>query len=574
MINFEHIRFKNFFSFGNRWTEIRLDDAKTTIICGANGSGKSTSIVESITFALFGKAFRNINKKQVVNSVNKSDCVVELTFSVGNSRYKIVRGMNPVIFEIYKDGNVIDLEAKSRDYQKYLETNILKMDETSFRQLIVLGPAPYIPFMALTTQQRRGFIESLLDLNAVSTMSQSLKGRTAKVKERAKLSDTNLEHLKNKKMLTERHISEMTSLIKNNANSLKKDVEEQEVRLGQISKEIEMALSTLNELDVCTKNAKRIKDDRETLIRRLSGFEFRLSDAKEHLKSVESESACKTCGHPFSDEHREQAIEAARLAVEESKRIVETTKLEISALDTKYNELIPAITQSASLEKDISVLRSQESYLREELNKNLVRLRQSGDDVSARIEENSVALGKIVESIEKETVTNTKLKDLLKYYMIVSEMLGDGGIKSQILKNYIPRINKYINEYLTDFGLSCNFTLDENFCESIKSRHRDSFTYDSFSAGQKDRIDLALSLAWRKIARLRNKQSANILILDEVFNGSLDSKMTSILLDVLTRVEPDTNIFAVSHRQDGIVENFERTIVFELRGNFSALKDS
>tara|TARA_B110000211_G_scaffold9108_1_gene9711 strand:- start:14373 stop:16079 length:1707 start_codon:yes stop_codon:yes gene_type:complete len=566
MISFEKIRFKNFLSVGDVFTEIQLDRSTTTLILGENGAGKST-MLDALCFVLFGKPFRKINKPQLVNSVNAKGALVEIDFKIGSNSYRVIRGLKPGIFEIYHNDTMLSQTAAAKDYQEHLEKNILKLNYNSFTQVVILGSSTFVPFMQLPAHARREVIEDLLDIKIFSVMNVLLKTRMQENKELLKDLDYELKLSTEKKEIQQKHIEELRD---------KND----EVRKG-LEEELASIMFSIEELE--NKNIKynEHRDDLEdkmekTSIANKNIDELKRLEKKLNVKIKEHDKAsnfyienknCPTCDQNITDEIRNKKIEESKFKISEiSKGLLSLETQLFSALEVQkqymsyLSEHQTTFTKIIGNTKEIDALKNYSNRISKKINDDThIDL----DSIIFEIQNLEKTLNTTRNKIEKEI--NTK-----ELYSIASELLKDKGIKTQIVKQYIPIMNALINKYLAKMEFFVNFELDENFNEIIKSRHRDEFSYSSFSEGEKSRLDLALLLTWRSIAKMKNSSHTNLLILDEVFDGSLDTVGIDSLIDILTDMD-NTNIFVISHKGEALQDKMRSIIRFEKYKNFSRI---
>ena len=569
MIEFKVLRYKNILSSGNAFTEIQLNSSSTTLIIGENGAGKST-LLDALAFVLYGKPFRNINKPQLLNSVNQKNLVVEVEFSNGHSEFLIRRGMKPNIFEIFQNEKLINQTAASRDYQQYLEKDILKMNFKSFSQIIVLGSATFVPFMQLVPASRREIINDLLDMQIFSVMHILLKDRNSQNKEHFKQNEYKTDLTTEKLKLQQKH---KETLLQNNQDLIHKkqtQIQEYELLIETSSKEKE-EVST--ELTVLLEKSNVY----ETSLTKKTEYESVLDKLYRNLDKLRKEDdfylktdACPTCQQTidpiFKETKRAKIIEKSQEMVQVVPKLDEKVK-NLQTIIEMYKNVIDQIKvlRNNIISKDSNILHYQ-SFIAQ-LRAEISELSEKNENVQ-ELADNILILKNDLKQLTQEK------KDIIeeqKLFKIALEMLKDTGIKSLIIKQYVPIINKLVNHYLQLFEFFVQFELDENFNEKIKSRFRDEFSYASFSEGEKKRIDLALMLTWRSIAKLRNSVNTNLLIMDEVFDGSMDGDGVDNLINMIRTVCKDDNLFIISHNRSAMLDKFERVISFKKQGNFSKM---
>ena len=573
MIIFKTIRYKNFLSTGNSWTTIDLLSTKTTLVVGHNGAGKST-MLDALAFALFGKAHRNISKPQLVNTINNKDCVVEIEFTVSGSNLKVVRGIKPNKFEIWKDGSMINQSSHAKEYQKILEQNIIKLNHKSFHQIVVLGSSSFIPFMQLPAQHRRDVIEDLLDINVFSKMNQILKEKNSILKDDLKSVDYDAELNKEKLDLQNKYIKEVEALSVEQINSKEADISNAQEEINTLQCE-NVSLSTEIEerSDGLQESLKENHDKRQSLLHYQAEFNQKIKTLVKETKFYEENDTCPTCTQDISTEVRDSKLATAKEKAAELNSAVR----DVSEKSVTVESAIERLTDTAGEIRDkTSIITSN--------NKAIGRLQEQIKSINSSIEQIRGSSGDLSKSRE-ELETLKKLKDdlfekrlylneSLSYNTIILEMLKDTGIKTKIIKQYLPVINKLVNQYLQVLDFFVSFNLDESFSETIRSRHRDNFSYDSFSEGEKQRIDLALLFTWRHIAKMKNSVSTNLLILDETFDSSLDYEGVDNLMKIIHTLDDDTNIFVISHKGDILDGKFQSKLEFHKEKNFSKLKGS
>ena len=571
MIKFQNIKWKNFLSTGNDWTEVDLNRSPTTLIVGQNGAGKST-LLDALSFALFGKPHRNINKPQLVNSINNKNCEVEVSFSIGQHKFTVIRGIKPGKFEIWQNGNMINQSSTAKDYQKFLEQNVLKLNHKSFHQIVVLGSSSFIPFMQLPAQHRRDVIEDLLDIQIFSKMNQILREKDTKLKEEINNITYEYDLNKEKIALQKKYIRDITEL---NEDQIAKKVDQIDANndeieeLSKVNEELSTELLQLQEgLDDELKEAHNKK---QSLLHYKAQFQTQVKSVVKDAKFYEESTVCPTCSQDIDDDLRHEKLSVAQskakelneaiLNASEQSTVVESTIERLNRVSEQVRENASNISSNNST---ITRLQGQIHDLQNEIDS----LQGSGGDLKKANEElNTLNEARNVLSEEK-----LKLVDGKSYNQAASEMLKDTGIKTKVIKQYLPVMNNLINKYLQVLDFFVSFNLDESFNETIKSRHRDSFNYASFSEGEKQRIDLALLFTWRQIAKMKNSTSTNLLILDETFDSSLDHDGIDNLMKILYTLDDNTNVFVISHKGDLLDGKFRSKIEFVKEHNFSKMK--
>jgi len=571
MIKFKQIRWSNFLSTGQYPTKVDLCTSNTTLISGENGAGKST-LLDALTFALFGKPYRNINKPQLVNSVNEKDCLVELDMEVGTDVYLIKRGLEPAVFEIYKNGKLVDQDAKSKDYQKQFEEQVLRMSYKAFCQVVILGSANYVPFMRLTAAERRAVVESILDINVFSVMNGLLKGKLSKLKEELAVTDADVSVEREKVRLNQKYLENRGKNTDIAADQCRADV-------LKCNEDEEILIQAIEKLDQDINNKHALIEDNDTVSKSITDLSTIQRQLKGKVKTIVNEiefynknDSCPTCSQKI-DPHFKSAVVETK--TEKGKELQEAiTDIEDSM--SKANERVEQIHSVLGEIRSLEVKRSQASASlqttiinRKKLENRLVELETVK---KAQGDADEKELTKLQEGLQELEDTRKEMVDDQYYFGIASALLKDSGIKSRIIKHYIPVINQIINRYLNQMGLFVSFNLDEEFNETIKSRHRDVFTYSSFSEGEKRKIDLALLFAWRTIATLKNSLDTNLLIMDEVLDGSLDDASVESFLEILRAIGDGTNAFVISHKPKELLETkFTSHLTFTKKNNFSKI---
>ena len=571
MIKFKSVSWKNFLSTGNEKTTVQLDRSPTTLIVGQNGAGKST-LLDALSFALFGKAHRSISKPQLVNSINNKHCVVEVEFATGAHEFKVVRTIKPNTFEIYQNGNMINQSSAARDYQKFLEQNILKLNHKSFHQIVVLGSSSFIPFMQLPGGHRRDVIEDLLDINIFSKMNTILKERSARIKEELKDVNYNLDLMKEKITLQRKYIRDITQMNDEQINSKKDTIASFQTEITEMQSLNNDYSTTIESLqDGLEDKLKSAHNKKQSLMQYQAQFQQQMKTVVKEAKFYETNDKCPTCTQDINESIKSEKLESSKTRakeLQEGMTKVGEQHTTIETTITNLNEIAEDVRSNTSKitsnNRDISRLQEQIGIL----NKEIAGLTSREGDLgqaNSELESHSTA---------RESLSEKKLSmlDERSYNEAAGEMLKDGGIKTKVVKEYLPVMNKLINNYLQVLDFFVAFDLDENFTETIRSRHRDTFNYASFSEGEKQRIDLALLFTWRQIARMKNSTSTNLLVLDETFDSSLDHDGVDNLMKILGTLEDDSNVFVISHKGDLLDGKFRSKIEFTKEHNFSKIK--
>jgi len=570
MINFKTVRFRNFGSFGNTDTEIDLNKHNFVLVSGNNGHGKSFALLDSITFALFGKPFRKINIPQLTNSVNQKDCMTEVEFSIGNDEYKIKRGLKPKIFEIFKDGKLIDQSATSKDYQRMLEEQILKMNYKSFTQVVILGSSSFVPFMQLTAADRRSVIEDILDINVFSLMNGILKTRVLTLKEEERELGYEISIAKEKIDIQNKHIKKLQDKSQESINEIQEDIKTIIGEAQEVTTSMSSIQSQINELKEQITNQDSLSSSLNKINKLKDNIDKNIKTTESNIEFYVDNTNCPTCHQNIQDDHRHEMIDNKKKKIVEYNEGLSQINLKLETLTDELNCITLILSDIAEKEKQFSELNTELSIKKDRIetaNKRINSIKSKDTDDT---QENERLKELVKELADLDSVKESNTSQMHDYG-IVSGLLKDSGIKSKIIKYYLPIMNRLINKYLGSMDFFAQFHLDENFNETIKSRHRDEFSYMSFSEGEKMRIDLALLLSWREVARLKNSANTNLLILDEVFDSSLDSMGTDEFMKLLYNLGKKVNVFIISHRTDQLSDKFEHTITFEKKNNFSRI---
>ena len=570
MIIFKKISWKNFLSTGDAPTTIFFDRTPTTLIIGENGSGKST-ILDALTFGLFGRAFRSINKPQLVNTVNERGLEVEIEFSIGKKKYLVRRGVKPNKFEIYFNDKLIDQLANNRDYQDYLEKVILKLNYKSFTQIVLLGNSSFEPFMQLKQSDRRTIVEDLLDIQIFSSMNGILRHKNAELKDDMGTVEIEKGLYKEKIKIQEDYIKRLQEDSESVISQKKKEIENFEsnistatVTMATLNSEVE----TLGEQLLNENSAKKQSSEYEKVQNQI---EYKLQREEKELTFYQTNSTCSTCKQIIDDEFKKERVIDISKKIDEKKDGLDKLHTEIDSLEKtlkQYREIGGSIVEK---NKELVIIQSKIGSLGD----NIERVQKEINALKSKKKHDSSIekeLKVLKENLEESLQDYSELCDRKKLHEYAHELLRDSGIKTKIIRQYVPIINKYVNKYLNELDFLINFSIDENFNETIQSQYRDEFSYASFSEGEKMRIDLALLFTWRMVAKLKNSVNTNLLILDEVFDSSLDAEGTDAFLKIINTLDADTNVFVISHKGEILFDKFISTIKFVKEKQFSRIE--
>jgi len=564
MIKLKVVRWKNFLATGNQFLEVNLDKEPMTLIVGKNGAGKST-LIDAITFSLFGKPFKKINKGQLMNTVNEKDLVTEIEFSIGKSEWKVRRGIKPALFEIYNNGKIVNQDAKSTDYQKYLEDKVLKLNFKSFTQIVVLGSASFVPFMQLSANDRRVIIEDILDIGIFSVMKNLLRDRSSMLKEEMSEVEYNIKLLQEKISLHEKHLEEMKAKTDTKRKSDLDKMEETQKEITRLNEEID------EHQDLVVTLMKSIEDS-STAYKKNNELDKYKSQINKNLKKLnkdkrffEEKENCPTCEQDIDATFKKNKLNDVADDIEEMNDGLDKIEKEIVNVCNRLGEISEC---NKDIQKEENEIRTKNGYVKSH-NKFITHLNEELNKKDEVIDENKQNF--LIKELDESKTTRMNFVEQKKYYDILGTILNDKGIKTRIIRKYLPVINNHVNMYLKDMDFFVNFQLDENFQETIKSRHRDDFSYYSFSEGEKKRIDIALLLTWRYIAAMRNSVNVNLLILDEVFDASLDQAGVDDLMKLFHLLDK-TNLFIISHKLDVLDDKFPAKITVEKVKNFTTME--
>jgi len=554
LIYFKNIRWKNLLSTGNQFTEIQLDKTSTTLIVGENGSGKST-VLDALCFGLFSKPFRRINRPQLINSINNGGLLVEIEFDYGSKSYMVRRGIKKNIFEIFIDGKRLNQDAKTADQQEYLEKTILKLNYKSFTQIVLLGANHYIPFMQLKSTDRRNIIEDLLDIQIFSVMNNLLKFKISENRDESQTIEVNRKLADGNISTTEELINDLKKTKTNQIQQNERDISNNEVEIESLNTTIKELMDSITD----DKTAQTLKE----LEGYQKGIEQKMMSSENEIEFYEQNDTCSTCNQDLSDEHKTKMIEEHHGVMHKSGGALLQLGNKIKDLESHLDHVSKIQTAITTHQNQIQAITSYITKLKDQIKE----IEGREDDIEDKIHKLKNLKGDLRSCLEKQE----KLSAQKLLYETAYVLLKDTGIKTRIIKQYLPIMNQLINKYLASMDFFVSFNLDEKFEEKIKSRHRDEFTYDSFSEGEKMRIDLALLFTWRTIAKMKNSVNTNLLILDEVFDSSLDANGTDEFLKILNHLTGNQNVFIISHKGDVLFDKFKDIIKFEKYKNFSRI---
>jgi len=575
MITFEFVRWKNFLSTGSQFTEIRLDRTPTTLIVGENGAGKST-ILDALCFGLFGKPYRNINKGQLINSINGKDCLIEVQFKADGKTIKIVRGIKPNVFDVFLNGELVNQNATVKDYQEMLETQILKLNHKSFTQIVILGTASFTPFMQLSAQNRREIIEDILDIQVFSTMNQLLKSKMNDTTNKIFSVEKQIELEKQKIELQKSHIDSVVKERKSKVAETEAAIEKSNLEIEVAQKQIDLLVKQIED------ESSNIKNE-TTLNKKLSSIALIQDKLKTNKKKLSSEvsfyhenSDCPTCKQGIDQNFRDSAIRKKTSQITQIDDATEKLLTDLNDIESQLKKIRKVNQRISDLNDKLREYNNTINAAQKYINRLQAELRssQAPSDNTIDIVSENEKLSRMTLSLSNLHDEKVSLRENQEYQSICAHMLKDNGIKTKIIRQYLPTINKLVNKYLMLMDFFVHFELDESFSETIKSRHRDEFSYASFSEGEKQRIDLALLFTWRNIAKLKNSANTNLLILDEVFDSSLDGQGIDFVMGLLNEIGKDSNVFVISHKGDQMFDKFRSVIRFEKKQNFSVISTS
>lgn len=571
MIKFEKLRYKNFLSSGNNFTEIDFTVSPTTLVVGHNGAGKST-MLDALSFALFGKPHRKISKPQLVNSINQKGTHVEVEFSIGSQNFKVVRGIKPSVFEIWQNGNMINQNSHAKEYQLVLEKNILKLTHKSFHQIVVLGSSSFVPFMQLASGARREVIEDLLDINIFSKMNMLLKEKMSMLKNDINENGHAIELIKSKINAQKKYLRDLSALNTAHRKEKEEDINRLHKEISELNafNEENMTIASSN-LESATRQLEALNGKKQKLIEFQSTFKSQVKSVVKEAKFFDENEHCPTCDQHIAEDLRVTKKVAATKRAKELNDALTKSKEEMEKYETQHKEL----TETFETARDLQTTVQQNLSTIQRLQRDIDRIKSEIEemtDTNSQFSEANDELDVLNKDLESKQDEKYKLHEQYSYNQVSGELLRDTGIKTKIIKQYIPVINQLTNQYLQILDFFVHFDLDESFNETIRSRFRDNFSYDSFSEGEKQRIDLSLLFTWRQIAKMKNSVATNLLILDETFDSSLDDDGVDNLMKILYSLGEETNVFVISHKSELEDAQFQRKLEFVKEKNFSKMK--
>lgn len=569
MIVFHNIKWKNFLSTGNQWNEVDLNRSTTTLVIGKNGEGKST-MLDALCFGLFGKPFRNVKNQQLINSINQKNCEVEINFSVGGQQYRINRSMKPFRFYIYQNDQQLNQDASKLDYQSTLENQILRLNYKSFTQMVILGSASFVPFMQLRAWDRRKVIEDILDISIFSRMNELLKDRVNETKDSIKDAENRITVARNEVDAQQRVINSMSTAKDELVDRIKVKIVDSEEEIKIITAEVQKLTDEVTSLASTVNDGDDVKKRFEQAKTLLSDSNFKKTEFETSLNFFISNDVCPSCQQGIEHTHKTTLMDELKDKSGKQEQAINTLQTALTKLTTRLDTI--ASVNMQIMEKNSVILTNNASI--SHLNDNISKLRKEVEEVTqdtSNIQQEKDKLKELAASAVAYVKKKTQLQERSNIENASQTLLRDNGVKTAIIREYIPVINKLINKYLQAMDFYVHFELDENFNETIKSRYRDEFTYASFSEGEKMRIDLAILFTWRQIAKMKNSINTNLLILDEIFDSSLDTAGTDYFLNVLDQTQDNSNVFVISHKGDQLFDKFRSVIRFEKKNDFSVI---
>ena len=569
MIIFKSVSWKNFLSTGNAANKVLLNKSQTTLIIGKNGEGKST-ILDALCFSLFGKPFRNVNKGQLVNSINGKNCLVEVEFDINGKEYKIIRGIKPNVFEIWCDNEMVNQDAASRDYQKILEQQILRLNYKTFTQVVILGSASFVPFMQLSSSQRRDVIEDILDIRIFSTMNQILKEKAQETKDAINRTENEIKSAKDKVENQQAIIKTITEAKTESINNILSKISINNAEILQAESEIQFIVSEIDTLKASINDKEDVTEDIEKAKSIKSKLLQKIETCEHHTEFFNEHDVCPSCDQNIPEEHKSRIVEDLNSKLLEQNTKVGDLEAVLSKLNEKLSEIAKVQSEITNKNIELSTRNSAVTLLNKQVKEMQTEVESAKTD-TANIDEEKTKLKELATDALNKITAKNQLQEHRNIEEVANVLLKDTGIKTAIIREYLPAMNKLINKYLNAMDTYIHFELDEAFNEKIKSRFRDEFTYASFSEGEKMRIDLAILFTWRQIAKMKNSVNTNLLLLDEIFDSSLDTAGTDYFLNLMNQFGENTNIFVISHKGDQLFDKFRSVIKFEKRNDFSIM---
>jgi DNA repair exonuclease SbcCD ATPase subunit len=569
MIVFKSIEWKNFLSTGNSPNKVLLDKSPTTLIIGKNGEGKST-ILDALCFSLFGKPFRNVNKNQLINSINGKGCLTTLEFSIGNKEYKIIRGIKPNIFEIWCDNEMLNQDAASRDYQKILEQQIIRLNYKTFTQVVILGSASFVPFMQLSTNQRRDVIEDILDIRIFSTMNSLLKEKAQETKDEISRIESSIKNAKDKVESQKTLIKTISEAKTESINAIQSKITSNLSQISEAESEIGSILEEINNLKVSIANKDKVSEDIEKAKSLKSKLLQKVETCEHHSEFFTDHDVCPSCSQDIAEEYKENIIKDLNAKMLDNNSKIDELETILSNLNSNLSKINEVVGQITDKNIELSTRNSTVTLLNKQIKELELETKKVESDTT-NLDEEKNKLRELAEEALEMIGNKSVLFENRSMQEVAAVLLKDTGIKTAIIREYLPAMNKLINKYLNAMDTYIHFELDEAFNEVIKSRYRDEFTYASFSEGEKMRIDLAILFTWRQIAKMKNSVNTNLLLLDEIFDSSLDTAGTDYFLNLMNQFGDKSNIFVISHKGDQLFDKFRSVVKFEKRNDFSVI---
>jgi len=569
MIVFKSVQWQNFLSTGNAANKVLLNKSTTTLIIGKNGEGKST-ILDALCFSLFGKPFRNINKNQLINSINGKKCIVEIEFSIGSKEYKIIRGIKPNIFEIWQNGELLNQDAASRDYQKILEQQILKLNYKTFTQVVILGSASFVPFMQLPPGQRREVIEDILDIRIFSTMNQLLKEKAQETKDEIIRIENEIKSAKDKVESQQTLIQTISNAKAESIKAVQTKIDANNAQISTTQSEIDNIVAEITTLKTRITGKEKLSEDIEKAKQLKTKLDEKVETCEHNAEFFTEHDVCPSCSQDIPEDHKQKIIHDLHNKMQENNKKISDLQGALTTLTTKLEDINTIIDEITTKNIDLSTKNSTVTLLNKQI-KDLETEIETNRADTTNLDEEKAKLKQLAKDALDKITTKNSLQETRNLEEVASILLKDTGIKTAIIREYLPVMNKLINKYLNSMDAYIHFELDEAFNEIVKSRHRDDFTYASFSEGEKMRIDLAILFTWRQIAKMKNSVNTNLLILDEIFDSSLDTAGTDYFLTLMNSFGENSNIFVISHKGDQLFDKFRSVIKFEKRNDFSVI---